>query len=84
VSVSQLKLGFCVSKYANHPTGSGKGSGLVVPFEVTARRIGMGRPMVAETQRRHDRLDQRFGCRILHRVHRVFWFWSLLVTCFTN
>jgi len=44
----------------------------------------MGRPMVAETQRRHDRLDQRFGYRTLHRVHRVFWFWSLLVTCFTN
>jgi hypothetical protein len=44
----------------------------------------MGPPMVAETQRRHDRLDQRFGCGTLHRVHRGFWFWSLLVTCFTN
>ena len=34
MSVSQLKPGFCVSQYWNHPTVIGKGAGPVVPFEV--------------------------------------------------
>jgi len=34
VSVSQLKLGFCVSQYWNHPAETGKATGPVVPFEV--------------------------------------------------
>jgi hypothetical protein len=39
VSVSQLKLGFCVSQYWNHPTETGKATGPVVPFEVVVAAV---------------------------------------------
>ena len=52
MSVSQLKLGFCVSQYWNHPTGIGKGSGPAVPFEVVvAARLSTLAPGSSPYQR---------------------------------